>query len=84
MDVLLGRNRASKPASQPGEFTQAGEITTEQASAMLGIKSPVYEDSQAKAASMLISAKDGGSGMPTPTPASDGSAVYNAFRRFAG
>jgi hypothetical protein len=44
MDVLLGRNRASKPATQPGEFEAAGAIKTEeQANAALGIKSPVFE-----------------------------------------
>lgn len=82
MDVLLGRNRASKPATQPGEFEAAGRVTTEEAAAMMGVSS-VTEDAQAKAASMMVAAKDGGA-MPPPPPASDGSAVYSAFRRFAG
>lgn len=82
MDVLLGRNRTSKPATQPGEFEQAGAISTEEAERMVGVQ-PVVE-AKAKAASVLVAAKDGGSGMPAPTPQSDGSAIYNAFRRFSG
>lgn len=84
MDVLLGRNRASKPATQPGEFEAAGAVVTEElAAAMMGV-SPIAEDAQAKAASMLVAAKDGGSSMPAPTPQGDGTAIYRAFRRFAG
>jgi len=85
MDVLLGRTRAAKPATQPGEFEQAGAITTEaHAAAALGIQTPLYEEAQSRAANMLVPAKDGGSGMPAPTATGDGAAVYSAFRRFAG
>jgi hypothetical protein len=86
MDVLLGRNRAAKAATQPGEFEQAGEIATteEQAAAMLGIQTPLYEKAAAKAASVLVPATEGGSAMPPPIPVSNGAAVYSAFRRFAG
>ena len=86
MDVLLGHNRAAKAATQPGEFAQAGEIATteEQAAAMLGIQSPLYEEASAKAASVLVPATDGGGAMPPPTPISDGAAVYSTFRRFTG
>ena len=85
MDVLLGRNRAAKPATQPGEFEQAGAITTEeQAAAALGIQTPLQEAAAAKAASLLVSAKDGGGQMPPPASPSDGAAVYSAFRRFSG
>jgi hypothetical protein len=84
MDVLLGRNRASKPASQPGEFEAAGAVATEeQAAAMMGVSS-IMEDAQAKAANLLVAAKDGGGEMPPPAPAGDGHAIYSAFRRFAG
>lgn len=80
MDVLLGRNRAPKPATQPGEFEAAGAIKTEeQANAALGIKSPVFEQAATKAASLL----EGGGAMPPPTTG-DGSQIYSAFRRFAG
>jgi len=85
MDVLLGRNRASKPATQPGEFEAAGAVATEeQAAAMMGVSNLITEDAQAKAASLLVAAKDGGSEMPPPAPAGDGRAIYSAFRRFAG
>lgn len=85
MDVLLGRNRASKPATQPGEFQQAGAITTEeQALAALNIQSPVMEAASAKAAQAVTAAANGGSAMPPPPPPSDGSAIYGTFRRFAG
>lgn len=85
MNVLLGRNRASKPATQPGEFDQAGAVTTEeQAAAMLGIQTPIQEEAKAKAASAVVAAANGGSAMPPPPPPSDGSAIYNAFRRFSG
>lgn len=83
MDVLLGRNRTSKPATQPGEFEQAGAISTEEAARMVGVQ-PIAEEAKAKAASMLVAAKDGGNGMPPPTPQGDGSAIYSAFRRFSG
>jgi len=84
MDVLLGRNRASKPATQPGEFEQAGAIQTEeQAAAALGIH-PIQEEAKAKAASAIVAAVDGGSAMPAPTPQGDGKAIYSAFRRFVG
>jgi len=85
MDVLLGRNRAAKPATQPGEFAQAGAITTEeQAAAALGIQTPLQEEAQSKAASVLVVATQGGAGMPPPAPVGDGSAIYSAFRRFSG
>jgi hypothetical protein len=85
MDVLLGRKRAAKPATQPGEFEQAGAITTEeQAAAALGIQTPLQEAAAAKVANAMVAAANGGTGMPAPTPHSDGSAVYNAFRRFSG
>lgn len=84
MDTLLGRNRAAKPATQPGEFEQAGAITTEaQALAALGIQ-PIHEESHAKAANLLVAAAQGGGAMPAPAPVSDGAAVYSAFRRFNG
>lgn len=83
MDILLGRNR-SKPALKPEEFEQAGAITTEEAAAMLGISTPLQEHASSKAAGMLVSARDGGSAMPDPVPASDGSKIYSAFRRFNG
>lgn len=85
MDVLLGRNRASKPPTQPGEFEQAGAIQTEEeAAAALGIQTPLQEDAKARAAAAVVPATDGGAGMPPPTPQSDGRAIYSAFRRFAG
>lgn len=83
MDVLLGRNRTSKPATQPGELEQAGAISTEEAARMVGVQ-PITEEAKAKAASVLVAAKDGGSGMPPPSPQGDGSAIYSAFRRFSG
>lgn len=88
MDVLLGRNR-SKPTPEEGEgeremFDRAGAtVTEEQAAAMMGV-SPVQENAAAKAASMMVAAKDGGNGMPDPQPISDGSKIYSAFRRFTG
>ena len=88
MDVLLGRNR-SKPTPEEGEgeremFDRAGEtVTEEQAAAMMGV-SPVQENAAAKAASLMVAAKDGGSAMPDPQPISDGSKIYSAFRRFTG
>lgn len=88
MDVLLGRNRG-KPAPEEGEgeremFDRAGEtVTEEQAAAMMGV-SPVQENAAAKAASLMVAAKDGGSAMPDPQPISDGSKIYSAFRRFTG
>lgn len=88
MDVLLGRNR-SKPTPEEGEgeremFDRAGAtVTEEQAAAMMGV-SLVQEDAAAKAASMMVAAKDGGNGMPDPQPISDGSKIYSAFRRFTG
>lgn len=81
MDVLLGRNRAPKPATQPGEFEQAGKISTEEAARMIGVQS-IAEDAKARAASMLTASKDGGQGMPDPASPSDGSAVCSVFRRF--
>lgn len=87
MDVLLGRNR-SKPTPEEGEgeremFDRAGAtVTEEQAATMMGV-SPIQE-AAAKAASMVIAAKDGGNAMPDPSPISDGSKIYSAFRRFAG
>lgn len=85
MDVLLGHNRASKAATQPGEFEQAGAVTTEeQAAAMLNIQTPLQEDAAAKAASVLVAASAGGSEMPPPKPVSDGAPIYSAFRRFSG
>lgn len=86
MDVLLGRNRAAKAATLPGEFAQAGEVVTteEQAAAMLGIQTPLYEEAAAKAASVMVPATDGGNPMPPPVPVSDGAAVYRTFRRFTG
>lgn len=85
MDVLLGRTRAAKPATQPGEFEQAGAIKTEeQAAAALGIQTPIQEAAAAKAASLMMAAKDGGGQMPPPPPPSDGAAVYSAFRKFSG
>lgn len=83
MSVLLGRNRTSKPATQPGEFEQAGAISTEEAARMVGVH-PITEEAKTKAASMLVAAKDGGNGMPAPPPQGDGSAIYSAFRRFSG
>lgn len=80
MDVLLGRNRASKPATTPADFSRAGDITTEEAARLVGVQPPVFEDAKAKAAAVL---QEGGA-MPPPAPASDGSAVYSAFRRFNG
>ncbi len=82
MDVLLGRNRAGKPATQPGEFEQAGAISTAEAAAMVGVQ-PLHE-AKAKAATAIVAAVDGGNAMPPPTPQSDGAAVYNVFRRFVG
>lgn len=85
MDVLLGRTRAAKPPTQPGEFEQAGAIKTEEeAAAALGIKTPLQEEAAAKAASVLVAAAAGGAGMPPPPPSSDGAAVYSAFRKFNG
>ena len=81
MDVLLGRTRAAKPATQPGEFAAAGAIQTEEAAlAALGIESPLMEGAKAKAASVLTA----GGSMPAPTQPTDGAAVYSAFRKFAG
>lgn len=85
MNVLLGRGRASKAPTQPGEFEQAGAITTEEAAAAaLGIVTPLQEAAAVRAANVLVSAIDGGGGMPSPAPASDGKAVCDAFRRFKG
>lgn len=85
MDILLGRNRAGKPPTQPGEFEQAGAIQTEeQAAAALGIQTPLTEEAKTRAAAAVVAARDGGAGMPPPTPQSDGSAIYSAFRRFTG
>lgn len=81
MDVLLGRNRAAKPATQPGEFEAAGAISTEEAQRLVGVQ-PVVE-AKDKAASMMLPAQNGGKGMPEPVQ-SDGSAIYSAFRRFSG
>ena len=83
MDVLLGHNRTSKPATQPGEFEQAGAISTEEAARLVGAQ-PIAEESKAKAALLLVAAKDGGSGMPPPPAQGDGSAIYSTFRRFSG
>lgn len=88
MDVLLGRNRA-KPAAEQGQgelerFQTAGTaVTEEQAAAMMGV-SPVAEEAAAKAANLLVAAKDGGSAMPDPAPISDGRQIMSAFRRFNG
>jgi hypothetical protein len=85
MDILLGKNRASKPPAQPGEFEQAGAITSEKAAEMMGVnKSLIQEEAKSKAAAALVPILEGGSGMPEPLPPSDGSKVYSAFRRFAG
>lgn len=85
MDILLGRNRAAKPATQPGEFEQAGAIATEEeAAAAMGIRTPIQEEAHAKAANLMVPAKDGGQSMPPPTPAGDGSAIFSTFRRFNG
>lgn len=85
MDILLGKNRASKPPTQPGEFEQAGAVTTEQAEALLGVNKVVLqEEARAKAAAALTAATPGSSEMPAPAPHSDGAKIYNAFRRFAG
>lgn len=83
MDVLLGRTRTGKPATQPGEFAQAGAMATteEQAAALLGITTPIQEQAKSKAANMLV---PGGAAMPAPAAPTDGAAVYSAFRRFAG
>ena len=88
MDVLLGHNRAKPPAEQgQGEldrFQSAGTaVTDEQAAAMMGV-SPIMEEAAAKAAQILVAAKDGGSAMPDPVPISDGKRVMEAFRRFNG
>lgn len=81
MDVLLGRTRAAKPATQPGEFAAAGAIQTEEAAlAALGIESPLMEGAKAKAAAHLTA----GGTMPAPAAPTDGAAVYSAFRKFAG
>lgn len=83
MNVLLGRTRTSKPATQPGEFEQAGAVATEeQAASMLGILTPLQENAKAKAANSMVSSIDGGAGMPAPAAVSDGSKVYGAFRKF--
>ncbi len=79
MDTLLGRNR-SRPEANPDEFAKAGQITTEQAEAMLGL-STITEGAQAKAAAAMVAAKDG-AGMPAPSVPSNGEAICNAFRRF--
>jgi hypothetical protein len=85
MDVLLGKNRAAKPATQPGDFEQAGAVTSEMAASMVGVNTIVIqEEAASKAASALVPAVDGGNGMPPPPPPSDGAKVYSAFRRFAG
>ncbi len=85
MDILLGKNRTSKPATQPGEFEEAGAITTEMAASMVGVNNIVIqEEAASKAAAALVPAVDGGNGMPPPPPHSDGAKVYSAFRRFAG
>jgi hypothetical protein len=85
MDVLLGKNRAAKPATQPGDFEQAGAVTSEMAASMAGVNTIVIqEEAASKAASALVPAVDGGNGMPPPPPPSDGAKVYSAFRRFAG
>lgn len=89
MDVLLGKNRPSKPAAEQGQgelerFQNAGTaVTEEQAAAMMGV-SPVAEEAAAKAANLLVAAKDGGSAMPDPAPIGDGSKIMSAFRRFNG
>lgn len=81
MDVLLGRTRTGKPATQPGEFEQAGAIRTEEeAAAALGIKTPLQENATARAASVLTP----GGAMPPPPAPGDGTAIYSAFRRFSG
>jgi len=83
MDILLGRQRTGKPATQPGEFEQAGAMATteEQAAALLGIKTPLQEQASSRAASVLV---PGGVAMPAPAAPTDGAAVYSAFRRFNG
>lgn len=83
MDVLLGKGRAPKPPTQPGDFEQAGQISAEEAQRMVGVSGSI-EEAASKAAAALVPAKDGGTGMPDPTPPSDGSRIYSAFRRFAG
>ena len=85
MDILLGRNREPRPAANVGDFQQAGAVTTEeQAAALLGITTPLAESAAAKAAAALTASVPGVSTMPPPSAASDGAAVYSAFRRFNG
>lgn len=85
LDIILGRGRAPKAASQPADFQAAGAVTTEeQAAALLGITTPIQEEASVKASSVLVSSLDGGAAMPPPPPASNGSAIYSAFRRFNG
>lgn len=81
MDILLGHNRASKPAANTEEFAQAGAITTEEgALRALGITAPLAEAATAKAANALTP----GGEMPPPAQPGDGAAIYSAFRRFNG
>lgn len=85
MDVLLGRNRAPKPAANAAEATAMGAIATEeQAMAALGIENPlIAEAAKSKAAAALFANPDpaGDSMMPPPAQA-DPKKVYEAARRF--
>lgn len=85
MDVLLGRDRSARPATNAQEMAAAGQVTTEEAAlASMGIQNPVIaEEAAVKAAAALVANPDptGGSLMPEHK-AADPKKVYETARKW--